>query len=507
MRLYRGLRGDPLPQYDVVVIGAGIGGLFSANLLAANGLRTLLVEQHYMAGGYCSSFRRKGYTFDAATHFYPLLGNPSTAPGKLLRDLQIAQKWVKMDPVDTFHLPDSTRFEVPAEFDRYIARLREMFPEERGALERFFSEVRERYLHGSLRYLRWRDSKKIHLFAAESVTEALDRHFRSRKLKLLLTADCAHWGSPPDRTSFVFDSMLRLSYFLGNYYPEGGSQAFADRLAQRFEQLGGHILMSSRVERIRVDRGQARGVDLLTGFRGARHRVEVKSNAVISNADLSLTFESLLGPRHVPDKVLRKIRALRPSYPCYLTHIGLEGVPISFLDQIQGYYWDSWDPDEVGRDGLRFKLFCPSVYEPAVAAPGRQVLIVQKVRAVDSARVEDWQEHKREYEQWVDEKLELTVPGLRDHIVVKLTATARTAEHFTLNRGGSMLGWEMAPDQLGQQRPGLEGPVRNLFLVGHWTQPGGGIVPVIVSAVRAAHLVTGASRASSLDGSSPSLAP
>src|SRR5437867_10705946 len=107
-RPFRGLslRDGPDNSYDAVVIGAGIGGLICANLLARNGLRVLLVEQHYMAGGYCSTFRRKGFTFDAATHFYPLLGIPATITGKLLSDLGIAAGWIKMEPVDTFHFPD-----------------------------------------------------------------------------------------------------------------------------------------------------------------------------------------------------------------------------------------------------------------------------------------------------------------------------------------------------------------------------------------------------------------
>src|SRR5437660_5300907 len=48
------------------------------------------------------------------------------------------------------------------------------------------------------------------LFRSMTVREALDRYFRNEKIKLLLAGDCGHWGSPPSRTSFVFDSMLRL---------------------------------------------------------------------------------------------------------------------------------------------------------------------------------------------------------------------------------------------------------------------------------------------------------
>ena len=94
-----------VPVYDAIVIGSGIGGLFCANILAKAGLKILLLERHYMLGGFCSTFRRRGFIFDAATHFYPLLGNPTTLTGKLLQDLEIPTQWIKMDPVDQFHLP------------------------------------------------------------------------------------------------------------------------------------------------------------------------------------------------------------------------------------------------------------------------------------------------------------------------------------------------------------------------------------------------------------------
>ena len=64
-----------------------------------------------------------------------------------------------------------------------------------------------------------------------------------------------------------------------------------------------------------------------------------------------------------------------------------------------------------------------------------------------------------------------------------------TSYRFTLNYQGAMLGWEMSPDQLGEHRVGIVGPLRNLFFTGHWTQPGGGITPVIVSAMQVAKAV------------------
>jgi phytoene dehydrogenase-like protein len=490
-RLFRGLRRPPDPAYDAVVIGSGVGGLIAANLLAREGLKVLLAEQHYMVGGYCSTFRRGGYTFDAATHFYPLLGNPETLTGRLLGELGVTTGWIKMDPVDTFHFPDGTRFAVAADFDTYLAQLKQQFPAETAALDDFFAAVREVYLLGLFHYFRGRpEPERLALYRDLTVRQALDRWFRDPKLKLLLTADCPHWGSPPGRTSFVFDSMLRLSYFLGNYYPRGGSQAFADELALRFEERGGHLLTSTAVRRIVVEHGAARGIEIET-LRGplAGLRTTVRAGVVISNADLRQTLECLVGREHLPAGTLEVLHGLRPTFPCWLTHLGLKGVSRETLVEAQGYYWDSWDMDRVGRDALRFKLFSPTVYEPAVAPAGEQILIVQKVLEMDYESIRDWPAHKGEIEAFIFGNLERVIPGIGERIAVSTSASAHTSCRFTWNYQGAMLGWEMSPDQLGERRPDLETAVPGLYCVGHWTRPGGGITPVIVSAQAVARQV------------------
>jgi len=487
-RPFRGLRDQPPDSaYDAVIVGAGVGGLVCANLLAREGLRVLLVEQHYMVGGYCSTFRRAGFTFDAATHFYPLLGNPRTITGKLLRDLGLKQSWVKMDPVDHFHFPDGSSFSVPADFDAYLSKLKAEFPAEARALDDFFAVVREVYLYGLLEYFRWRPTERLDPFRQTTVREALDRHFRDPKLKLMLTGDCSHWGSTPSRTSFVFDSMLRLSYFLGNYYPVGGSQAFADELAQRFEERGGHILMSTNVRRIVVRRGEARGVELETGPRHARRMVSVDAGVVVSNADLLLTLERLVGAEHVGAGPLAALKGPRPTHPCFLTHVGLKGMPTEVLRAAEGYHWSSWDSDDVATDSIKF--FVPTLFDPSLAPPGGHIVIVQKLTDVDFDHVTDWAAHKAAVERYVMARLEGAMPGFSEKVVVALSASAHTSYRYTLNHRGAMLGWEMSPDQLGAHRPATDGLVKNLYFVGHWTQPGGGITPVIVSAMRVAEAI------------------
>src|ERR1700680_890176 len=170
-------------SYDAIIIGSGIGGLFCANILAKAGLKILLLEKHYMLGGFCSSFRRKGFVFDAATHFYPLLGNPQTLTGKLLRELDIPTEWIKMDPVDQFHFPGSATFAVPANFADYIQLLKRSFPHQANAIDPYFGELRQAYMYGLLHYFKGVSNDYVERFEYRTMTDKLDEHFSDPKLK------------------------------------------------------------------------------------------------------------------------------------------------------------------------------------------------------------------------------------------------------------------------------------------------------------------------------------
>jgi phytoene dehydrogenase-like protein len=474
-------------RYDAIVIGAGIGGLVCANLLARGGLEVLVLEKHYMLGGFCSTFRRNGFIFDAATHFYPLLGNPATLTGKILRELQIPTEWVKMDPVDQFHLPGSKPFAVPANFSDYILRLKEWFPYEAASVDAYFAELRQAYLYGLLYY--FKDVSNDYAARMENCTMAgkLDEYFRDPKLKTILLADTPHWGSLPDRTSYLFDAMLRLSYFLGNYYPKGSSQKFADNLGRAIVSREGKVLKCAAVEQIHVESGAVRGVRVRTVSYRAAEIFEFEAPVIVSNADAVHTYRDLLDGWQGGASILDRMRSMRPSYPCFLLHLGLRGMDPERLAAAEGYYWSSLDPGDVVRDV--FKIFIPTHFDPTIAPPGCQILIVQKLTPVDFDAIDDWPAHKASVESVIMNRLRAMFPDIDRHIVVRLGASAMTSRRFTGNFEGAMLGWEMSPEQLGAGRLPIYTPVRNLYLTGHWTQPGGGITPVIMSAQRVAKTI------------------
>jgi phytoene dehydrogenase-like protein len=96
-------------------------------------------------------------------------------------------------------------------------------------------------------------------------------------------------------------------------------------------------------------------------------------------------------------------------------------------------------------------------------------------------------------------RLRQILPGIDGHIVLKLSATSRTAFRYTMNSHGAMLGWEMSPDQLGAGRLPNETPFENFHMVGHWTRPGGGITPVMIGAQQIAKRIFTGRGSSELD--------
>ncbi len=477
-------------SFDAIVVGAGIGGLFCANFLARGGMKVLLLEKHCMLGGYCSTFRRRGFVFDAATHFYPLLGNPATLTGKLVRKLELPTQWIKMDPVDQFHVPTLPPFAVPADFSAYLAKLKSWFSAEAPSIDRYFAELRTAERHGLLYYFRGIETEETRRLKPFTITQKLDEHIRDPRLKTLLMADSAHWGSPPNRTSYLFDALLRLSYFLGNYYPRGSSQAFANDLGRALEASGGKILKCASVDRVLIDESGVCGVRGHTVSNRPSVEFVFRAPVVVSNADALHTYRCLIGEEHCGRAVIQQMEAQVPSYPCFLMHLGLRGVDPAALEAASGYYWSSCDPMDVVR--TVFKIFVPTQHDPQIAPPGCQTVIVQKVVPVRVEQVADWTAHKEQVTAGIMHRLRQILPEIDRHIVVRLSATALTSYRFTNNWQGAMLGWEMSPEQLGEARLASATPVRNLHLVGHWVQPGGGVTPVIVSAERLARkLLTG----------------
>src|SRR5437773_8293907 len=119
---------------------------------------------------------------------------------------------------------------------------------------------------------------------------------------------------------------------------------------------------------------------------------------------------------------------MRPSHPCFLVHFGLKDISLEQLRQAEGYHWSSWDTEDVATSA--FKVFLPTAFDPHLAPPGGQIVIVQKLTDVDYDAMQDWSTHKATVESYIFESLERCLPGFSGKVVIKLSASAQTSWRY-----------------------------------------------------------------------------
>ena len=489
-------------NYDAIVVGAGIGGLTLASLLARAGLETLVVERHDRVGGYAHSFRRGRYLFDSAVHLVGGCRPVAYEGGGLLHQVLSAVgaeehcEFLAVDPCYAAVYPDAT-CEAPADLDEFVRQHAELFPTERKGLKQFVQEClnirREVRMaaeldngSGGVRALQRYPT--LLRYRRATLADVLDAHIDSPQLKAMLATLWPYLGLPPAKVSFLYFATMLMSYVAdGAFYCRGSFQKFADALAGAVTSRRGEILLRSAVRRIVVEDGRARGVVLENGQQIAAPRV-------FSNADARQTVEELVGTEAFPQEYVTRLRALRPSLSAFVVYLGgafsADGLPAHH----ETFLYSDWNHELAHRDTLAGRpswvsVTVPSQLDPGLAPAGEQVAVLTTLAPAGLGTASP--EAKQAVTDRLLELVARQFPVLRDEARFVEAGTPRTMERYTRNRGGAIYGWELTPDQVGPGRPGVRTPIEGLELVGHWAQPGGGIYGVVTSGVQAAREALG----------------
>lgn len=509
--------------FDVVVVGAGIGGLTAAALLARHGRSVLVLDQHYVAGGNATVFRRPGYEFDVGVHYIGDCAPGGSIPGILraagVEDVEFRP--LNPDGFDTLVFPDFT-FRVPRGIDRYRERLLEQFPNERRGIERYIHVLEQfdalqglavkpkaawKVLPRSLTALR---------YATSTLGAFLDTCTKDPKLRAVLAAENGDYGQPPSRASLMLHAGLMLHYLKsGGYYPAGGGQVMADRLADSIERSGGKVLLRARVERITVESGRATGVVLFNKHVGRR---EVRAGTVIANSDLKRTLLDLVGSDKLSPRTVERVRGYEMSPALGVVYLGIRGdLGAEGLPNTNYWVSPSYDFERV-YENTRAGRFDPdplvyissaSLKDPdnrRIAPPGTTNLQLMSLAPSDpeswgvtAAEVEsgaysdsaDYQRLKQEYAERLIRRAERVLPGLRDRIVMQEVSTPLTHSRYTLSTGGTSYGLSLIPSQFFHRRPGARTEIENLILCGASTRMGHGIMGAMMGGLEAASQLLG----------------
>jgi all-trans-retinol 13,14-reductase len=484
---------------DVVVVGAGIGGLTAAALLADAGLKVKVFEHHVLPGGFCHNYLRKAhhdnkpviYRFDAGPHDFSGVWPGGTISGVLER-LGIADRiqWKRVR--HTYQLAGK-RIDVPEDWRDYVTLLCTEFPESasgiRGLFETIHAIFEDMFSTGRGRsgipgmpetieaMLAFpKEHPQAYRWMNEPFDKLVENYVSDPAVISMLNALSGYLGDGGERLTCAQMVPIFGYYFKGGHYPLGGSGAFADALVQAVEQRGGQVRLKSRVERILIEQGRAAGVVLGNGE-------TIRATAVVSNADIKRTFLELVEPDQLPADFRRRIAAAEPANSAFSVHLGLDFVP----DIQPAVHVDS--PRGVG-------LAMMSKLDRSAAPEGHSMLMLISILPHAKAQDwfppeghEDWKDWRRseEYEarkqKLGDEMItaaETAIPDLSRHIVYRADASPVTYARYDWASAGAIYGISRQG-----RLQGSKSPLRNLVVAGAGNA-GAGVEAVVISGAEAA---------------------
>jgi all-trans-retinol 13,14-reductase len=487
--------GDELGEFDVIVVGSGIGGLSAAALLALHaGKRVLVLERHYTAGGYTHAFKRTGYEWDVGVHYIGGLSSRRSTFGGVFESITDGKiDWEPMgDPYDRFVI-DGRAYDFVAGASRFRELLKQAFPGEAGAIDRYVDLVRstaqasrlfflEKALPAPLAWLAGPLLRRSFMRQAGRTTaEVIDELTPNKQLLGVLTAQWGDYGLPPSHSSFGIHALVAQHYLEGAAYPVGGASRIAAAIAPVIERAGGKILVNAEVKRILLEGGRAVGVEMSDG------RV-LRARTIISDAGAANTFGRLL-PQETADRLglMDKLRAVGPS----LAHINLY-VGLRHSDEELGLgrtnLWIYPTPDH-DANVARFLdnpeaplpgayISFPSAKDPTFAEryPGRATIQVIMLAKYDwfarweeqpwRRRDEDYAAFKQRFTERLLDVLYANVPQVRGKIDYTELSTPLSTRHFANYARGELYGLAHSPERFRQRFLRPQSPISGLFLAG-----------------------------------------
>ena len=489
--------------FDTIVIGAGIGGLASACLLARRGKKVLVIDRHNIVGGYATNFTRNGFTFDVSLHSFDGV-TPHANSYKCIEACGVADK-VEFLPHKKLYRYISGDIDLSVmekNLTQYKQQLASLFPDEIDNIERLFTEAEKAYQHISgflfssppfwmrivatpflfFRLLKY-ENDTVHAF--------FSRFTKNERLKTVLSAQWTYYGLPPQQLAFPYFSYPFIDYLKhGGYSIKGGSQKLSDAMREVIESHGGKVVLSSPVTKVHVEGKKITGVtSKKTGF--------VTADKVIANISPQAVMH-LTGREHFSSRYLQKLDETQLSTSAFQIYLGLDCSLQTLGVSAEEYVmFISNNPDlpeqfktmrsgrlDGDKSGWSLNFF--SNIDPGMAPHGKSTLGIFTLLGSD-----DWQGlSKHDYRQKKEalialmlDKAETILPGLRDHIEVCEGGTPATLTKFTNNPMGAIYGFEQTLPQSGLfRRFPQRYPIKGLYHVGAWTFPGAGFIGTLLSA-------------------------
>jgi phytoene dehydrogenase-like protein len=508
-----------IQNYDAIIIGGGHNGLVTAAYLAKAGKKILLVERRPVLGGLAASEEiYPGFKFPTGAH---LAG--SFAP-EIVADLALRQHGLEilsLEPLLFAPQPGGSGLVIPSIPAKAAAEIGRFSRKDAAAFVRFcmLSKNLSSFLRaiygvalpdqagaesfnlGELVKLAWNfhrlGEKEMYEFLRilpMSISDLLHEWFETDLLKAAIGAGGllgSFVGPRQQGTALLFlhhqlgasNGALRTAGLV-----RGGIGRLSEALASAARQHGAAIRTEAEVARIITRDGAATGVVLSNG-------AEIGAGKIVSSTDLKTTFLKLVEPTFLDPHFLLQVRNIRARGTVAKVNLALDRLPrftgtasgqelggVIHIGPALEYLERASDAAKYGRFSQEpfLEITIPSTRDPSLAPAGQHVMSVWMQYAPYDLRDRSWHDEREALGDTVIDLIENYAPGTKDSIVHRQVLTPLDIEQTFGPAGGHMHHAEMALDQILFMRP-LPGwaryatPVRNLYLCGSGTHPGGGV--------------------------------
>ncbi len=458
-----------------IIIGGGLGGLFTGAILAKEGMQVTVLEKNATAGGGLQTFRRFGEKFDTGMH---VIGGmqPGGNIWRICEYLGIADKVALKDVDDDctdslYFAEDKTTYRIRKGKEGFVASLAEYFPEERDNLKAYVNAVFD--ITDSVDLFNLRPSTEQFKIHSEDFTMAADafvaKYIKNDKLRSVVSYMNPLYGGRHDETPAFIHAIITTLYIKGASRFIGGSDRFADLLTAVIEEAGGTVITGDGVEWIEVN---DRHVDYVRTHKGHEYTGDCYISAIHP-----CTLLKLMPEKALPKAYRTRLDSIPNSYSAFSVYIKLKPDTFPYINSSEYYMtryekiWSFGDKNEEWPLGFLF-MTPPEDNQGEYAS---KVLITAPMRFDE---VKQWEDttvgHRgKEYEAWKEEKTQQLLAKVEDMhpgfnaCVDKINASSPlTIRDFYGVKDGALSGYSKDCHNLVLSQVPVVTKISNLYLTG-----------------------------------------